>query len=156
MRNKILVGLTTAIATASIAAPAMAQAPPISPAAPQAPSSASVKISQLNVKHSRNAGGYTWASATISVTNMTGQSFNLRYKSNLKTFNPGTMGPWRPASGTLGFSGPVGGNETWAIKLAVKGKSVAQVRKSLKLTFTNPGGGATITNPTAVATPAAS
>jgi hypothetical protein len=152
MYSKILVGLATVLGAASIAGPALAQAQAVNPAQPAAPAGAQVKISNLKVLHSRNAGGFTWATVTISTTNMTGQSFQLTYKSNMKTFQPGTPGPWRTSTGVLGFSGAAGGNETSALKFAYKGRSLAQVKKSLKIAFTNPGGGATLTNPTATAT----
>jgi hypothetical protein len=152
MRSKILVGLTTVLTAASIAVPAMAQAATVSPAQPATPAGAAVSISHLKILHSRNAGGFTWATVTVTATNMTGQSFQLAYKSNMKTFQPATNGGWRKSTGTIAFSGAAGGNETAAFKFAYKGRSLAQVKKSLKIAFTNPGGGATLTNPTATAT----
>lgn len=109
---------------------------------------ATIHIKNCTVKSSRNAGGYTWASCSIVGTNLPNQGVRLSYKSNLKAFNPGTLGPWRQTSGTVGVAG---GDTILALKFGFKGKTVSQVRKSLKITISNATNGAMITSGTAVA-----
>jgi hypothetical protein len=172
-KTTILTGLTTVAAAAAIAAPsAMAQAPAppspspsptptpnptVSPAQPATPSQAgatpSVHIRNCTISKSRNAGGFAWASCSIVGSDVPARGVRLTYKTNMKTFNPGTPGPWRRSSGTVGFGG---GDSILALKFGFKGKTVAQVRKSLKVTITDPDGSVTITSGTAVAAPAAS
>jgi hypothetical protein len=168
MRKTILTGLTTAVALAAVAGPAYAQtvAPPTTPTTPapaastpavpsqpnvspaQPQMAATIHIKNCTVKSSRNAGGYTWASCSIVGTNLPNQGVRLSYKSNLKAFNPGTLGPWRHTSGTVGVAG---GDTILALKFGFKGKTVSQVRKSLKITISNATNGAMITSATAVA-----
>lgn len=127
MRNKILIGLTTAVAATAIAAPAaMAQAiippaqpslPPIvtptptptpgivSPAQPATPanlqpSGAAVHIDGCKVAHSRH--GYAYAACPIVATNVPYDSnVTVQFKSKLKTFKPRTNGTWSNQTGTL-------------------------------------------------------
>ena len=42
---------------------------------------------------------------SIVGTNLPNQGVRLSYKSSLKAFNPGTLGPWRHTSGTVGVAG---------------------------------------------------
>jgi hypothetical protein len=138
----ILTGLTTAAAAAAIAAPsAMAQ----TAAAP------SVHIRNCTITKSHNAGGFAWAACSIVGSNVPSQGVELTYKTNMKTFNPGTPGPWRQSAGTVDFGG---GDSILALKFGFKGQTVARVRKSLKVTVTDPDGSVTITDGTAVAAPA--
>ena len=172
MRKTILTGLTTALALGAVAGPAYAQAPAppttpatpapaastpaVSPAVPSQPNvspaqpqmAATIHIKNCTVKRSGNAGGYTWASCSIVGTNLPNQGVRLSYKSNLKAFNPGTLGPWQHTSGTVGVAG---GDTILALKFGFKGKTVSQVRKSLKITISNATNGAMITSGTAVA-----
>jgi hypothetical protein len=180
MRKTIVTGLTTVMAVAAVAGPAYAQAPapPVVPAIPVTPSNAPVNpttptnptnppnpnapivvpaqpqtgatmhIRPFTVKHSRNAGGYTYAYASIVGSNLPNPSVKVNYKVNLKTFNPGTPGPWRKTSGSVALPG---GDTILSLKFGFRGKSVAQVRKALKITISNATNGATITSGTSVA-----
>lgn len=171
MHKTILTGLTTALALAAVAGPAYAQAaappttpatpapaastPAVSPAVPSQPNvspaqpqmAATIHVKNCTVNRSRNAY-YTWASCSIVGTNLPNQGVRLSYKSNQKAFNPGTLGPWQHTSGTVGVAG---GDTILALKFGFKGKTVSQVRKSLKITISNATNGAMITNGTAVA-----
>ena len=138
----ILTGLTTAAAAMALAAPA---------AMAQAPATPSVHIRNCTISKSRNAGGYAWAACSIVGTNVPSSGVRLTYKTSMKTFNPGTPGPWRQSSGSVGFGG---GDSILALKFGFKGKSVAQVRKSLKVTIADPDGSVAITDGTAIAAPA--
>jgi hypothetical protein len=127
------------------APPATPGVPDISPAAPSTPSGPLIRIKNCTVKQSRNAGGFVYASCSIVTTNL--QSADgpaVKFRSNLKPFNPGTPGPWRKQSGNLGL-----GSVT-TIKFAYKRKSLSQVRKQLKVTLSGATDG-TITSGTAVA-----
>lgn len=119
-------------------------APPPVPVA--TPSTApTVAIQPCSVAKSRNAGGFVWASCGIVADDLPASTVSVSFRSNLPTFDPGTPGPWRKASGTLGFDGTQGTDQQVTIKLAFKGRTtVAQVRKRLKVTLSNPTGGATI------------
>lgn len=134
--TRIIAGLSTA-ALAVAAFGGVAQA--------QTPSGPQIAINDCTVKQSRNAGGFVWASCSIVTTNIaSADSPAVSFRSNLKPFNPGTLGPWRKQSGSVEL-----GSIT-AIKFAYKGKTLSQVRKSLKVTLSKPVDG-TITDGTAVA-----
>ena len=134
--TKIIAGLSTAaIAVAALGGAAQAQ----TPSGPQ------IAIKDCTVKQSRNAGGFVWASCSIVTTDISSaDSPAVSYRSNLKPFNPGTLGPWRKQTGKVSLGSITG------IKFAYKGKTLSQVRKSLKVTLSKPVDG-TITDGTAVA-----
>lgn len=112
--------------------------PPITPT--PTPAAPTITMAPCSVKQSRNAGGFVWASCTITASDLT-SPVSVTYKASLPTFDPGTLGPWRKQTGTLGFAT----GEISSIKFAFKGnRSVAQVRKVLKVTLSNPTGGATV------------
>jgi hypothetical protein len=108
-----------------------------------------VHIRNCTVSTSHNKGGYAWASCSIVSSNLPNQAVTLNDKSNLKTFNPGTPGPWRTTSGSVA----IGGDSILALKFGFKGKTAAQVAKSLKVTISTANSGVTITDGTAVANP---
>jgi hypothetical protein len=115
------------------------------PAQPQTPNGPLIAIKDCTVKQSRNAGGFVWASCSIVTTNIaSADSPAVSFRSNLKPFNPHTSGSWSKQTGNLEL-----GSIT-AIKFAYKGKTLSQVRKSLKVTLSKPVDG-TITAGTAVA-----
>ncbi|MBE2314350.1 hypothetical protein DVA67_000060 [Solirubrobacter sp. CPCC 204708] len=135
MQRTFLAGLTAIAATAAIAVPAQAQT-----TGPQ------VSTSNCKVRYSRDTGKpFTYAQCEVSVSGATaGQAVKLRYKSNLKTFNPHSeIGPFRGQTGTLALKG----NETRGFQIAFNNASMAQVKKQLKITFSSPTAGVTITNP---------
>jgi hypothetical protein len=160
MHSKLLIGLATALTAAAIAAPAGAQSVP-APTGTQAATGPTVHIRPCTITHSRNGKGFAWASCSIVADGVPyGQSVSLKYQSNLKTFNPGTYGKWRKASGTyaLGNAGGLPGQNPGTtseiiggMKFAFQGKSVAQVQKSLKVTITALTPGVTITQSVATA-----
>ena len=148
--STLTLGLAAALGALAVAAPAEAQiiAPPPAPA-PVAAAAPTIALAPCTIVKSRNHGGFTYASCTITADNLPAQGdVSVQYRSNLSTFNPGTLGPWRRSSGTLGFDGSQGSNEILSIKFAFKGRTVAQVRKALKVTLSQATGGATIVAPT--------
>jgi hypothetical protein len=142
--TKIVAGLTTAaLATAALGGSAQAQT--LSDPVGTAATGPLIAINDCTVKQSRNAGGFVWASCSIVTTNIaSADSPAVSFRSNLKPFNPGTLGPWRKQTGSVDLGSITG------IKFAYKGKTIAQVRKSLKVTLSKPVDG-TITDGTAVA-----
>jgi hypothetical protein len=148
MRSKIIAGLMTTIAAASIAGPAMAQAP----AAPTLPAGANgpqVHISSCKVQTSHK--GYVYATCGLGSINMGKQTVYVQYHSNMKAFEPVTGGEFSSTSGILGFPGNGKVSNTYSLRFAFKNKTAAQVRKSLKVTISNATGGALITSATATA-----
>jgi hypothetical protein len=163
MRNKILIGLTTAVAATAIAAPAaMAQEvippaqpslPPIvmptptptpgiiSPAQPATPTNlqpqgAAVHIDNGRIAHSRH--GYAYAVFPVVADNVPyNSSVSVIFSSKQETFKPRTNGSWSNRTGMLtlsskGAPGVLPGQTTTVIghvKLAFKGKSIAQLKK---------------------------
>jgi hypothetical protein len=104
-----------------------------------------VHIRNRTVSTSHNKGGCAWAACSIVASNLPNHGVTLTYKSNLKTFNPGTLGPWRTTSGTVSISG----DSILALEFGFKGKTAAQVAKSLKVTIATQISGVTITDGTA-------
>lgn len=169
MRKTILTGLTTAIAFAAVAGPAYAQAaaPPATPATPAPPLRR--RPCRRRCRRSRTSPGPASDGRDdphqelhreaqpqrrrlhVGILldrrhDLPNQGVRLSYKSNLKAFNPGTLGPWRHTSGTVGVAS---GDTILALKFGFKGKTVSQVRESLKITISNATNGAMITNGTA-------
>jgi hypothetical protein len=143
MRNQIIAGLTATVAAASIATPALADQAPAGASAPQ------LHVSTCTVKTSPK--GYTYATCPLSAINMGKQTVYVQYHSNLKTFEPATGGEFGSQSGTLGVPGNGKVYKVYSMRFAFKDMSAAQVRKSLKVTISNPTGGAIITAATATA-----
>jgi hypothetical protein len=155
MRNKLLTGLTAVVAATAIAAPAHAQI--ISAQGPQ------IDAGTCTVRSSHDEGQrFTYADCELTVNNIPlGQSVKVRYKSNLKTFKPhAEFGPWDHTSGTITAANPGGmpgqtagttADITVGLQMAFPGKSVAQVKKNLKVTLSSATQGATVTD--AIATP---
>lgn len=117
--------------------PLLATGALISPA--PAATTPTIALSPCGVSHSRNAGGFAYASCTITAQGLTGPT-SVTYKSSLTPFDPGTLGPWRKRTGTIAL----GDGGILTIKFAFKHKTVAQVRQALKVTLSNPTGGATV------------
>ena len=153
MRAKLLTGLTAVAAATAIAAPAHAQI--ISSQGPQ------IDAGTCKVRSSMTrASASPTPTANITVKNIPlGQSVKVHYKSNLKTFKPhAEFGPWDHTSGTVTASNPGGmpgqtagttADITVGLQMAFPGKSVAQVKKELKVTLSSATKGAIVTDPTA-------
>jgi hypothetical protein len=146
MRNKIIVGLTTALTAASIAGPAMAASAPSVPAGANSPQ---LHVSTCTVKKSPK--GYVYATCPLTAINVGNQTIYVSYASNMKTFEPVTGGQFGAQRGVLGVPGTSKVQNVYSLRFAFKNRSVAQVRKSLKVTISNPTGGALITAGTATA-----
>lgn len=123
----------------AVAAPAWAQTTPSGP---------TFDIDQCTVKVSRNAGGFTWAYCPIVLDNPTNGNASVKYRSNLTPFDPGTGSDWSKKSGTVRLGE---GASLQNVKFAFRGMSASQVVTRLKVTLSNPTGGATITDATATA-----
>ncbi|HVP02071.1 MAG TPA: hypothetical protein VMT10_05830 [Solirubrobacteraceae bacterium] len=111
------------------------------PAAQAETSGQAVAGSTVHIDTCRVAKSYhqdfTYAyCAIVSETNgiVPNNSISVNYKVNLPTFTPKDGGTWDKGSGTVKFGG---GTQILNIKFAVKGKTVAQVKKSLKVTISN-------------------
>ncbi|MBE2319815.1 hypothetical protein DVA67_027875 [Solirubrobacter sp. CPCC 204708] len=154
MHRKILGGVAATAAALAIAAPAHAQevippaqpstpTPSVSPAQPAAPAATIGFGSHCSVARSRH--GYTYAVCSVQAANVpAGQTATLSYSSNLRAFKPRTNGTWSGTTGTISLSNDsVSGspsNVTTNVKLAFKGKTVAQVRKELVIAATGSSG----------------
>jgi hypothetical protein len=157
MRKSIIIGLTTALSTAAIAAPAMAQAPAPAPTSPapgtaafqKAANAPQLHVSTIKVQTSKR--GYVIATVPVSAINMGKTTVYFNYRSNLKTYEPATGGEFMRQTGKLGIPGNGKAYKVYSFRLAIHGKTAAQVRKSLKVTISNPTAGAIITLPTATA-----
>jgi hypothetical protein len=170
MRTKLTAGLTMAVAVASIAGPAMAAtvspanpaAPNVSPANPAAPTVNPANPATPNFtpqlhlntcKVARSSKGYTTASCQLVAINMGKQTVWVSYSANMKTFTPKGTG-FAARHGRFGIPAKTKANQVYkvyTVRFAIKGQSVAQVRKHLKVTISNPTGGAVITHATATA-----
>jgi hypothetical protein len=108
---------------------------------------ATVAIDDCRVKRSRQAGGFTWFYCGVVSDNPGNRTVTVRYRVNLTTFKPSTGGTWRSHSGTVRFSG---GESLLTLKFAVRNRTVAQVRRSVRVTLSG-AQGATISDATATA-----
>ncbi len=118
------------------------------PAAAQAQSGGDqgeISISPCHVKQERG-GQYSFAWCTIVSDAPAGVNTSVTVRSSMKPFTPKNGGTWSSQTRTLKFSG--GGSQIWGVKYAFKGKTPAQVRKSLKVTLSAPTN-ATLGNSTA-------
>ena len=159
MHRTALTVLGAGLLAGAIAVPAQAQMPIVSPAPAPSPIAASpapttVTIDSCTVRHSRNAGGFTYAYCSVVTQAPAGQAISVRYRSNLATYKPAVAnGDYDPRSKTVPFAG--GGDQIQSIKLAFRKLTVAQVTSRLKVTLSD-ASGATITNAVATATAPAS
>jgi hypothetical protein len=111
------------------------------------PTGATVAIDNCHVKRSRAGGGFAWFYCGVVTDTPGTRTITVRYSVNLPVFKPPTGGTWRTTrTGTLRFTG--GGPQLLNLKLAVRNRSVSQVRKSLRVTLSD-AQGATITDGTA-------
>jgi len=138
MKTRLLCVGATLMACA-VAAPAWAQTTPSGP---------TFDIDQCTVKVSRNAGGFTWAYCPVVLDNPTNGNVSVRYRSNLTPFNPRTGSDWNKKTGTIRLGQ---GASLQNVKFAFRTLSASQVVKRLKVTLSDPTGGATITDATATA-----
>jgi hypothetical protein len=153
MRKQIILGLTTVLATATIAAPAMAQTPTnlISPALPagmtteQAANAPQIHIDTISLKQTKK--GYVEADVPLYAINMRNQTVNFNLSANMKVFQP--RSGFAAQSGTLGVPGNDKAYSKYTLRFAIKGKTEAQIRKNFKVTISNPTAGAIITSPVA-------
>jgi hypothetical protein len=128
----------------------MAQAPAPAPAnAANAANAPQIHLGPIKVQTSKR--GYVIASVPLSAINMGKQTVYVNYRSNLKAFEPATGGEFSATSGKLGVPGDGKVYKVYTQRFAFSGKTAAQVRKSLKVTISNPTGGAVITDATATA-----
>lgn len=104
-----------------------------------------LSISPCHVKQERNKQ-YSFAWCTIVSDAPAGVSTAVTVRSSMKPFTPKNGGTWSAQTRKLQFSG--GGSQILSVKYAFKGKTPSQVRKSLKVTLSNPRN-ATIENATA-------
>lgn len=94
-----------------------------------------LSISPCHVKQERNKQ-YSFAWCTVTSDAPAGVNTSVTVRSSMKPFTPKNGGTWSAQTRTLKFSG--GGSQIWSVKYAFKGKTPAQVRKSLKVTLSNP------------------
>lgn len=104
-----------------------------------------LSISPCHVKQERNKQ-YSFAWCTVVSDAPAGVNTAVTVRSSMKPFTPKSGGTWSSQTRTLKFSG--GGSQIWGVKYAFKGKTPAQVRKSLTVTLSNPKN-ATIADATA-------
>lgn len=104
-----------------------------------------ISISPCHVKQERNKQ-YSFAWCTIVSDAPADVNTAVTVRSSMKPFTPKNGGSWSGQTRTLKFTG--GGSQIWGVKYAFKGKTPAQVRKSLKVTLSNPKN-ATIADATA-------
>jgi hypothetical protein len=146
----LIAGLTACLVAASVlAAPTLAQTEPPTQTTPTtttqtAPTGATVAIDNCHVKRSRNSGGYTWFYCGVVADVPVSGSISVAYRANLTTFKPGTGGSWRSRSGTLRFTS---GQSLANVKFAVRNRTVAQVRQTLRVTLSNAQGATIIDAP---------
>jgi hypothetical protein len=134
-----LLSLGALLVACAVAVPASAQTTPSGP---------TFDIDQCTVKLSRNAGGFTWAYCPIVLDNPATGNVSVTYSSNLTPFAPGTGSDWSKKTGTIRLGE---GASLQSVKFAFRRLSASQVVKRLKVTLSNPTGGATITDATATA-----
>jgi hypothetical protein len=144
-RPALLVLVTATIAVGLPAsAGAQSTTPTPTPTTPTqgTPTQGTVDIHNCTVKRSRNAGGFTWFTCTLTSSLSTAQTASVRYTANLASFTPNrsTAGSdWSRSTGTLAFGR---GDSIEAIKVALRNRNltVAQVRSRLRVTLSNPTG----------------
>ena len=108
-------------------APAMAQSP-----------ASTIGIDDCHVQRSPTTHD-VWFYCGVTADNAT--SISADFRSNLATWKPKTIGPWRSRTGKLHFSG--GGQQILTLKFAVrdKGLTVRQVEQRVRVTLSNATGG---------------
>ncbi|MBJ7328328.1 MAG: hypothetical protein JHC95_00435 [Solirubrobacteraceae bacterium] len=145
-RTKLVAGLVTFIAAGSLAGPAVAQE-----TADQEANAPQVHVDTCKVVKAK--AGFTYATCPLTMINNGKDTVYVNVTSNLKTYAP-TKGAWMATSGKIGIPGAVHPDEVqqvYPMRFAFKGKTVSQVKKELKVTISNPTGGAIITDPIATA-----
>jgi hypothetical protein len=130
MRFALTTGLVAVAAATAIAAPAHAQTAPVQAQASPAPT---IQGGPCQVRRSGEGKGFTFATCLIGVDNAPqGQTITVDYKSNLKTYNPhAEFGPWNKTTGSIKLDD----GEVRGVMFAFPNKSVAQVKKTFKLTL---------------------
>ena len=156
MRKSLLIGVTSVLSAAAIATPAMAQTP--APTATPAPTptwtpqdQAEANAPQLHidtVSLAKSRHGYVIARVPLTAINMGHQQINVTMKSNLKPIQPAHAGDFSPRTSTFGVPGDGKVYKVYTVRYAFH-QSVAQLRKSLKITLSNATNGGYITNSTA-------
>ncbi len=126
---RLIVAVAAATAACAVTLPSLAQAQEPLISAP-----AEISISPCHVKQERNKQ-YTYAWCTVTSDSAAKVNTSVTVRSNMKPFKPPTNGTWSNQTSTLRFKG--GGTQIWGVMYAFKGKTPAQVRKSLKVTLSN-------------------
>jgi len=125
---RIITGVCcAAVGVFGFTAPAMAQTP-----------ASTIGIDDCHVQRSPTTHD-VWFYCGVTADNATNISADFR--SNLATWKPKTVGPWRSRTGKLHFSG--GGQQILTVKFAVRDKSltVRQVEQRVRVTLSNAKGG---------------
>ena len=117
---------SAAVGVLGFAAPAMAQTP-----------ASTIGIDDCHVQRSPTTHD-VWFYCSVTADNAT--NISADYRSNLATWKPETIGPWRSRTGKLHFSG--GGQQILTLKFAVrdKGLTVRQVEQRVRVTLSNAKG----------------
>jgi hypothetical protein len=126
--SRLVAAVATASAVCAVALPSLAHA---------GTAESAVEISACHVKQERN-DQYSYAWCTVTSEAPTGTNVSVKYRSSMSTFSPATAGTWSKQSGTVKFTG--GGTQLLTLKFAFKGKTPAQVRKSLTVTLSGAQG----------------
>ena len=117
---------SAAIGVLGFAAPAMAQTP-----------ASTIGIDDCHVQRSPTTHA-VWFYCGVTADNAT--NISAVYRSNLATWKPKTIGPWRSRTGKLAFNG--GGDQILSLKFAVRNKhlTVRQVKQRVRVTLSNAKG----------------
>ena len=138
----IVAGLATLAAAGAMAGPALAE---------DAADAPQIHVDTCKVVKAK--AGYTYATCPLTMINNGKDTVYVDVASNLATYRP-TKGAWMATKGKVGIPGAVHKDEVqqvYPMRFAFKNKTVAQVKASLKVTISNPTGGAVITDATATA-----
>ena len=146
----IALALTTALLAVSVPATAGAQTAPSDPSAGAAGVEATVSVDNCTVRRSRNGGGFTYFYCAVSSDTMPGGSGSVKYTVNLPVYTPRSGGTWSKQTGTVQVGA---GPQILNLKFAVRNRSVSQVRRTLRVTLSDPQG-LNIVDGTATAAPA--
>ena len=127
--------------------PTMDAAAPAAAPAQNAADAPQIHLQPITLRKSPR--GYVIASLPVSAINMGNKTIYVNYSSTMKTVEPATGGEFSPTTGKFGVPGNNKAYKVYTLRFAIQGKSEAQIRKQLKVTISNPTGGAVITVPTA-------
>jgi hypothetical protein len=147
--TSLAAALTTALIAVAVPAAGHAQSGPTAGAAGV---EATVSIDNCQIRRSRNAGGFTYLYCAVTSDTMAGGSGSVRYSVNQPVYTPASGGSWSRKTGTVRVGA---GAQILNLKFAVRNRSVAQVRSSLRVTLSDPQG-LNIVDGTATAAPATS